>query len=209
MLGQLYERALAGELCWIRHQHGGVRSLPVEKWLAGKHTDDMFDGAVLQLCTGPVIDVGCGPGRLVAQLAKRGVCALGIDQSANAVDLARRSGAAAMRGDIFHELPAVGSWQTALLVDGNIGIGGDPSRLLRRVRELLVPGGRCLVEFDTRATGVRTRRVRLESADQVGPWFSWASVGLDSAEGLALECGFTMGRVATIGDRAIASLEAA
>jgi SAM-dependent methyltransferase len=209
VLGQLYELALAGERCWVRHQHGDVWSLPVEKWLGGKRSDDVFDGAVLQMCVGPVIDVGCGPGRLVARLAKQGICALGVDQSAIAVDLARRSGAAAMRGDIFHELPALGSWRTALLVDGNIGIGGDPRRLLKRVREVLASGGHCLVEFDTRATGIRTRQVRLESADQIGPWFRWASVGLDSADGLARECGFTMGRVCPVGDRVIASLEAA
>jgi hypothetical protein len=35
-----------------------------------------------------------------------------------------------------------------LLLDGNIGIGGDPHRLLRRVRELLTPTGRLLVELD-------------------------------------------------------------
>ena len=207
LLGHLYERALAGERCWVRHDHGEIWSLPVHRWLGGDSADDIFDQAVLQLCVGPVIDVGCGPGRLAAQLAEQGVCVLGVDQSASAVELACRRGAPAVRCDIFTELPAMGPWQTALLVDGNIGIGGDPHRLLKRVHELLDSGGRCLVEFDSNVTGIRTSPVRLESADQVGPWFRWTRVGKDSAEELARECGFEVGSVCAVGDRVVASLE--
>jgi SAM-dependent methyltransferase len=209
VMGQLYERALAGERCWVRHRHGEVRSLPVERWLGGSRADAVFDRAVLEMCVGPVIDVGCGPGRLVAQLAKQGVCALGVDQSASAIELARRSGAPAVLCDIFTALPGIGRWRTALLIDGNIGIGGDPHRLLERVYRLLSTGGRCIVEFDTCVTGVRTAPVRLESADQVGPWFRWATVGLDSADQLARECGFEVGRVCAVGDRVVVSLERA
>ena len=84
------------------------------------------------LCTGPTIDLGCGPGRLVARLVERGVPALGVDQSATAVGLARRSGAPALRRDVFEPLPGTGRWQTVLLADGNVGLGGDPWRVLRR-----------------------------------------------------------------------------
>ena len=42
---------------------------------------------------GPVLDVGCGPGRHVHHLARRGVLAIGIDVSRDAVRLARRRGA--------------------------------------------------------------------------------------------------------------------
>ena len=64
---------------------------------------------------GPTIDLGCGPGRLVARLIERGVPALGVDQSATAVGLARRSGAPALRRDVFEPLPGTGRWQTVLL----------------------------------------------------------------------------------------------
>jgi SAM-dependent methyltransferase len=209
VMGPLYERALAGERCWVRHRHGEIRSLPIERWLGRNLVDDDFDHAVLQMCVGPVIDVGCGPGRLVLSLAERGVCALGVDQSAAAVAIARRLGAPALHLDIFGAMPATGRWQTALLIDGNIGIGGDPHRLLKRVGELLDDGGHCLVEFDTHVTGIRTNPVRLESRTQVGPWFPWASAGVDSAEQLARECGFHVARVSTEGRRAVACLERA
>ena len=179
MLGNLYDRALDGERCWIRRDDGELSNLPVRRWLGGRDADGQFDSAVVGLCSGPTIDLGCGPGRLVTELVRRGVPALGVDQSATAVGLARRSGAPVLRRDVFDTLPATGRWQTVLLADGNVGLGGDPLRVLRRSAELLSRGGRCIAEFDPVATGIRTGWVRLESSRTVGPWFRWASVGID------------------------------
>ena len=156
MLGNLYDRALDGERCWVRYADGEVRNLPVRRWLGGQHADDRFDGAVVDLCSGPTIDLGCGPGRLVIELVRRGVPALGVDQSATAVGLARRSGAPVLRRDVFETLPATGRWQTVLLADGNVGLGGDPLRVLRRAAELLRRGGSCVAEFEPLATGIHT-----------------------------------------------------
>jgi SAM-dependent methyltransferase len=223
MLGHLYDRALGGERCWIRHEDGEVRLLPAHRWLglrcrpgesaaseAGppEALDEDFDEAVTQLCSGPTIELGCGPGRLVARLVQRGVPALGIDRSVTAIRLAGRGGAPALLGDVFEPLPGVGLWQTVLLVDGNIGLGGDPRRILGRAAELLRRGGRCVTEFDAEAIGIRVRRVRLESGGDVGPWFRWASVGVDSAHTLAAHVGLTLTGVQLIGGRVIASLAA-
>ena len=177
MFGNLYDRALTGERCWIRHADGSVHGLPVHSWLGRRRSDHTFDQAMVGLCDGPTIDLGCGPGRLVANLMQRGVPALGVDQSATAVDLARRSGAPALRRDVFEPLPGMGRWSTVLLADGNVGIGGDPWRVLLRAGELLRAGGRCIAEFDCATEGVQERWVRLESAQTIGPWFRWASVG--------------------------------
>ena len=49
-----------------------------------------------------------------------------------------------------------------LLADGNVGLGGDPWRILRRARELLSRGGRCMAEFDSATEGIRVGWVRLE-----------------------------------------------
>lgn len=88
MLGHLYEQALTGQRCWLRHDDGRVRRLPVHKWLGGRGADGAFDEALVAMCSGPTIDLGCGPGRLVTRLVRRGVPALGVDQSATAVGLA-------------------------------------------------------------------------------------------------------------------------
>ena len=42
-----------------------------------------------------------------------------------------RRGGAALRRDVFAPLPGEGRWYTALLADGNVGIGGDPVALLQ------------------------------------------------------------------------------
>lgn len=208
MLGNLYDEALNGERCWVRQDDGEVRTLPVRSWLGGHGADEEFDRALVDMCDGPTIDLGCGPGRFVAHLVRRGIPALGVDQSATAIGLARRNGAPALRRDVFEPLPGTGRWQTVLLADGNVGLGGDPLRILARAGELLRQGGRCLAEFDSTTTGVRTGWVRLESADTIGPWFRWASVGIDSAACLAEQVGLVVIGVHRIGERVVASLAA-
>lgn len=206
MLGHLYERALDGERCWIRLPDGGLRILPVDRWLDACGADEEFDDAVVTMCNGPTIELGCGPGRLVARLIRRGVPALGVDRSATAIRLAGRCGAPALLGDVFQPLPGMGCWQTVLLIDGNVGLGGDPRRILGRAAELLACGGRCVAEFDAEVIGIRAGWIRLESARQVGPWFRWAAVGLDSAAMLAREVGLRMTGVHLIGERVIADM---
>ncbi len=209
MLGHLYERALAGERCWVRHDDGRLGTLPIQAWLGGHTADHQFDRSLVAMCEGPTIDLGCGPGRLVIELTRRGIPALGVDQSAAAVRLAQRNGAAALHRDVFAPLPGNGRWQTVLLADGNVGLGGDPRRILHRAGELLHLGGRCLAEVDPGTTGVRMGWVRLESSRTVGPWFRWASVGVDSVDRLARHVGMSVREVRHIGKRAIATLTSA
>lgn len=206
MFGTLYDEALTGERCWLRHDDGSVHGLQVRRWLGGRRSDRGFDHAMLNLCDGPTIELGCGPGRLVAKLMERGVPALGVDRSATAVQLARRNGAVALRRDVFASLPGTGRWSTVLLADGNVGLGGDPLRVLHRAGELLRSGGRCVAEFDEAISGVETRWVRLESARTIGPWFRWASVGIDCAHRLADEVGLTLTAMQPIGHRVPATL---
>jgi SAM-dependent methyltransferase len=206
MLGNLYDRALDGERCWIRRDDGEVRKLPLGEWLGGRHADDEFDQTVVQLCSGPTIDLGCGPGRFVTELIRSGIPALGVDQSETAITLARRSGAPVLRRDVFEWLPGTGRWQTVLLADGNVGLGGDPLRMLRRAAELLSHGGRCVAEFDGEGIGIRSGWVRLESTQTIGPWFRWALVGIDSAAALAMDAGLVMTGIHTIGRRVVATL---
>jgi len=145
VIGELYERALAGHARpEIEHADGSRMPLNVDCWLH----DTAGDKSILDRCAGPTLDIGSGPGRLTVALAERGIPALGIDITPYAVGLARSSGALVMLRDVFDRVPGTGRWGTVLLADGNIGIGGDPAALLRRVGELLAPNGRALVELD-------------------------------------------------------------
>lgn len=184
----LYERALAGEQCWVRSATGTRHSLPIGRWMgfAGVTDDDrLADDELIRRCDGPTLDLGCGPGRLVGELVRRGVSALGIDVSAAAVAVTRFRGAPALQRDMFGPVPGVGRWRYVLLADGNIGIGGDPVRMLARVRALLHDDGKAIVEFGSRGSGLVSSMLRLESSAGVGPWFPWAHVGVEHAQPLA------------------------
>ncbi|MEU7138296.1 class I SAM-dependent methyltransferase [Nocardia sp. NPDC046473] len=190
----------------MRAADGTRHRLPTGRWLGLAGGDRGADRALTGCCDGPTLDLGCGPGRLVAALLQRGVLALGVDISPTAVAITRFRGAPALRRDLFGPLPGAGRWSYALLADGNIGIGGDPQRILTRTAELLAPDGLAIVEFGRPGSGSVTRQIRLESRSHVGSWFPWASVGIDHAEQLAHSAGFRVLNTAEIDGRHIAWL---
>jgi SAM-dependent methyltransferase len=182
MIGELYEQALVGTaVAEIEHADGTASPLPVHRWLRAAPGDE----SVLDRCAGPTLDVGAGPGRLTVALAERGVPALAIDITPQAVKLARSSGALALQRDVFGYLPGTGRWSTVLLADGNIGIGGDPAALLRRARALLRPEGSVVAEAGPPGSRSRSEQVRLRAAAGSGPWFPWAWIGADQLATLA------------------------
>ena len=71
---------------------------------------------------------------------------------------------------------------------------------------MLRQGGRCLAEFDSAINGIHTGWVRLESSRTIGPWFRWASVGIDCAAGLADDAGLALTDIHRIGERVVATL---
>lgn len=143
----LFEKALGGARVVATGTDGrAVPSLAeMDRWRAPA---DAVDRLALSRCEGPVLDVGCGPGRIVTALAERGIPALGVDISAQAVLLTTNRGAPALRRPVQEPLPGEGRWGSVLLMDGNIGIGGAPGALLRRCAELVRPDGLVLVEVD-------------------------------------------------------------
>jgi SAM-dependent methyltransferase len=196
MSENLLDQAFSGpaDLAVPVHVHfndGATQRQDVDRWIADP---DPADLRLLDRCTGPTLDLGCGPGRLAAELARRGVPALGVDVSAHAVALTRARGGAAVRRDLFARLPGEGRWAHALLIDGNIGIGGDPVRLLRRVAALLTPHGRLLVEVSMHDVDRRgTVRLRLRDGILSRP-FPWADLGRPALVAAAAAAGWRVGR---------------
>src|SRR4051812_28542855 len=84
---------------------GRVRlTLHFDLWRQPRPGDD----TVVKRCSGPTLDVGCGPGRMAHAIAASGVPALGIDISDRAVAEARARGAPALHRDVFGNLPGAG-----------------------------------------------------------------------------------------------------
>ena len=171
----------------VHAEDGFVLHLDVSRY-AGRA--DRVDRALLEHCTGPTLDIGCGPGRLAAELARRGVPALGVDVTPVALLLARACGATVLARSIFDRLPAEGRWHHALLIDGNIGISGDPAALLARIKALLLPEGATLT-VETAADEVDERhRLRVSQADAAGPTVPWATIGPGALRGCAEPLGY-------------------
>ncbi|KAB1941396.1 class I SAM-dependent methyltransferase [Micromonospora sp. ALFpr18c] len=181
----LADPASAGR--WLVDGDGVRRSLPVDRW----HGDaEPAVAGLVTRCAGPTLDLGCGPGRLTVALTRAGLTAVGVDVSAAAVRLTRARGAVALRRDLFDPLPGEGRWAHAVLIDGNIGIGGDPVALLRRCRELLVPGGTVLVELEPAGAGLWQGQARVAAAHRagrllLGPAFRWARLDVHAVHPVA------------------------
>lgn len=172
----LYEEALHEQApaLVMRTTDGRMLPLQIHRWCG---LPDAADEELLQRSRGPVLDVGCGPGRLTIALAERGVQALGVDISRAAIDLVRQAGAPALHCSVFDPLPGPGRWATVLLADGNIGIGGLPARLLRRCAQLLAPGGRILIEAEPGDVDERVTAWLEHPDGRRGPVFPWAHLG--------------------------------
>ena len=209
MLGNLYDRALDGERCWVRHDDGRVDRLPVRSWLGGRNADERFDNAVVGAVRRPDDRLGLRSWTFGGTPGRSGACL--HSASISPPPPSRWRAAAAPRhfaATCSIRCQGQAGGRRCCLADGNVGLGGDPWRILRRAGELLRHGGRCVAEFDSAVEGIYTGWVRLESSCAIGPWFQWASVGIDCAARLADDVGFAVVGIHPIGRRVVASLAA-
>ena len=193
----------------VRCDDPGVHVLPLETRRWSDRADDI-DQLVVSRCRRPVLDLGCGPGRMVQALNEAGVPALGVDMSQVAVQLARSRGALAIKARLNERLPAEGRWGTVLLMDGNIGIDGDVGAMLQRCRALLAPGGTIIVEVDPRPAWHQTRRVRLTAdTDGHSADLTWTRTGGAAVRRLAGQLDLLVVEEWTADGRAFLSLQSA
>ena len=154
----------------------------------------------------PLLDVGCGPGRVVAAVAGLGLPALGIDAAPAAVSQAASHGVPALRRSVFDPLPGEGRWRTVVLLDGNVGIGGDVGALLTRCGAMLAADGEVLVEVAADGSPRRSGPARLVASGTRSPWFPWAWVDAPSLRSFALASGLVVRSLTVLEGRGFVSL---
>lgn len=175
----------------------GGQLLDVPRWIAAA---DEADRTALVGLTGPVLDIGCGPGRMVRAALDNGMQACGLDVAPAAVAYCRRAGLPVLQRNIFDRLPLEGRWNGLLLLDGNVGIGGDVPALLARCHDLLRPGGALIAEAhpDRTRDAAALWRVR-DAAGDLSAAFRWSQVGVPAL--LRAAAGFAAEDVWSAGER--------
>ena len=186
----------------LRLADGHLLPLDIARWSGPV---DEADRSLLARAAGSVLDVGCGPGRLTAELHTRGVDVLGLELAPELPVLARAAGAPLLVGDVFHHVPRAGEWDSVLLADGNVGIGGDATVLLRRAAELVCPLGRVLVEL-TPGVEQPAGPVRLEGLGSTSAWFPWALLGRSGLPAVAAAAGLGLSETWSASGRLFAVL---
>ncbi|MGS2614250.1 class I SAM-dependent DNA methyltransferase [Micromonospora sp. LZ34] len=136
---------------------------------------------------GPVLDLGCGPGRDLAFLAERGLTGIGLDLSAGMLARARaRVGAPLVQGDLlrlpFRPATLGGVWCSAALLHLP---RADAPAALAGVRRLLRPGGPLLLSLKE-GDGERWERRHGEAVERFFARYRQPAVGaLLTGAGLA------------------------
>jgi SAM-dependent methyltransferase len=147
--------------------HGPVGRALGHLWV--RETAAINDRAIELLGPVPgsrVLEVGCGPGRAVAELARRGAQVVGIDPSPVMIAQARqRNRAAVTAGQVNLLVGAVGSLHEtlsgdvdAVLAIHTIYFWPDLSLGLAELHGVLAPGGRIAIGFRPAERG-RPRRL--------------------------------------------------
>jgi glycosyltransferase A (GT-A) superfamily protein (DUF2064 family)/SAM-dependent methyltransferase len=167
---------------------------------------DAVDLMVAARCEPAVIDLGCGPGRMVQALTESGRPALGVDMSSVAVEMSMTRGGLALRRRIDEPLPAEGRWGTALLMDTNIGLGGDVAALLARCMRLVIPGGLIICEVDPRPERYEVHSVVLRTRLAASAPLPWSRIGAAALIRIARSLDLLLVEEWTSSDRAFVAL---
>lgn len=92
-----------------------------------------------------VLDIGCGPGRVLSYLGERGVRCIGLDRSANSIAII--SGRHHLPGAVADNLrlPVLNGVADLVITDGVMHHTGDPPRAFAEDSRVVKPSGRLYV----------------------------------------------------------------
>ncbi|TPW28214.1 methyltransferase domain-containing protein [Martelella alba] len=173
-----------------------------------------FEYHAIGRACGRVWDIGCGAGRTLLSLSRRGIAATGIDCSKEAVAIASARGARhAIQLDILYAPLEPHQVDAFTLFGNNIGLAGSWSgalRLLERLRFAAAPGARLWCDsIDICAPALTLSRdyarrniaagrppgltfSRLQYGSRLSLAEGWLFLSLDELQNLAVQTGWTI-----------------
>jgi SAM-dependent methyltransferase len=179
--------------------------LPHEAW-------PWWEQRVLSQARGAVLDLGAGAGRHSLHLQSLGHRVTAVDTSPGAVEVCRARGIGDVRLADLTKLVDERTWDTILLMCGNLGLAGDwepTRRLLMRLRKRASRGGILIgdsvdptsddpvdlaYEERNRVDGFHRGyfRLRLHYGDLVTPWWDQINFPPADIQTLVEETGWTL-----------------
>lgn len=98
-----------------------------------------------------VVDVGCGPGNLFANLGGKPKLLIGIDVAPGALHMAKEIGYTPLLADAHH-IPLISGFADLVVVNASLHHCDDMARVLAEAARLVKPGGLLVVDHDPQLT---------------------------------------------------------
>ena len=167
---------------------------------------DSLEEDLLAFGTGKFLDIGCGVGRIIRFLTAQGYDVVGIDIDSKLVNLCREFTGQPIHLLSWEQMDVLGCFDTLLLCNRSLGIGGDidgVKRLLKKFAVSAKPGGRLI--FDSyeikHKTGVLERMLQYKYCGKYSDPFPWIYISSDIAIQLLEQAGWRIEKVIREGDR--------
>lgn len=143
-----YCRGVQGEPLVLHTSFGDPEVVPMDKFIRDTSDFSELELLALDLCKGPVLDIGAGVGCHSRFLQQRGQPVTALEKSPGACKLMRQSGIMdVVEQDIYHFTGS--GYQTALMLMNGLGLAGKLDNLsifLEQVSSRLSPGGQILAD---------------------------------------------------------------
>ena len=203
--------------CNIKRGDGRIDGGSLKNYFRKYSQFSNIEKRALKHVGGKVLDAGCGAGRHILYLQKKGFDVLGIDESPLATKVCKERGCKKVKVmDIFKPKLKANTFDTIILFGNNLGIGGTlkgVKKLLKILRKLAKKDGTLLLNsIDVKVTKDRSHinyrqrnlkqgkyigalKIRIEYKNLIGEWFEWINIEPKVLKSLASKSGWEVKKI--------------